>query len=80
MPEGPFAKLFKMISLLQNEYSLQNIPVRMALISPFNSPALSRVIYSLRAWDVRLDEAFYIGEAGKEEVLRAFGANISFNG
>lgn len=79
-PEGPYAKLFKMIAILQNEFSPEDVPIRVALIATFDSPLLERVIYALRAWEVRLDEAFYIGASGKDDVLKAFGANISFNG
>jgi 5'-nucleotidase len=77
-PEGPYAKLFKTLALLQREFSAQNVPVRLALVSGSNSPVLERVMYSLRAWEIRLDEAFFIGDSEKEDVLKAFGANISF--
>ncbi len=80
VPEGPFAKMFKTVALLQKEFSSESVPVRTALISSFNSPELQRVIFSLRAWEVRLDEAFYIEDSEKDEILKAFGADVSFSG
>ncbi len=78
VPEGPHTKMFKTISMLQRDFSAQEMPIRIALISSFASPELQRAIYSLRAWKLRLDEAFFIGNSEKEDVLKAFGANISF--
>ncbi len=80
VPEGPFAKMFKTVALLQKEFSSEKVPVRTALISSFGSPELPRVIFSLRAWEVRLDEAFYIEESEKDDILKAFGADVSFGG
>ena len=43
------------------------------------APAHERVIRTLRAWDVRIDEAFFLGGISKKEVLKAFGAHIFFD-
>jgi 5'-nucleotidase len=37
------------------------------------------VIRTLRAWDVRIDEAFFLGGVDKTEILKSFGANIFFD-
>ena len=55
------------------------MPIRTALVTARNAPAHERVIRTLRAWDVRIDEAFFLGGIQKSEVLRAFGANIFFD-
>jgi 5'-nucleotidase len=37
------------------------------------------VIRTLRAWNIRIDEAFFLGGLDKGDVLRAFGADIFFD-
>ena len=79
LPEGPFAKLLKTISLIQQQFPEGQAPIRTALVTARNAPAHERVIRTLRAWDVRIDEAFFMGGLEKSEVLKAFGANIFFD-
>lgn len=80
LPEGPFAKLLKTISLVQQKYENPDTsPIRTALVTARSAPAHERVIRTLRAWDVRIDEAFFLGGIKKSEVLKAFGANIFFD-
>ena len=76
LPKGPFAKLLKTISNLQKEHGDY---IRTALVTARNAPAHERVINTLRAWDVQIDEAFFLGGISKNEVLKAFGANIFFD-
>ncbi len=79
LPEGPFAKLLKTISFIQKGFSKELVPIRTALVTARNAPAHERVVRTLRAWDVRVDEAFFLGGIEKSEVLKAFGANIFFD-
>lgn len=79
LPEGPFAKLLKTISLVQSEFKDEPIPIRTALVTARNAPAHERVIRTLRAWNVRIDEAFFLGGIEKSAVLKAFGAHIFFD-
>ena len=79
LPEGPFAKLLKTISIIQKEFPKEIAPIRTALVTARNAPAHERVIRTLRAWNVRIDEAFFLGGIEKSEVLKAFGANIFFD-
>ena len=79
LPEGPFAKLLKTISLVQSEFDEVSIPIRTALVTARNAPAHERVIRTLRAWNVRIDEAFFLGGIEKSAVLKAFGAHIFFD-
>jgi 5'-nucleotidase len=37
------------------------------------------VIRTLRAWNIRIDEALFLGGLEKGEFLRAFGADIFFD-
>lgn len=79
LPEGPFAKLLKTISVIQQEFPENEVPIRTALVTARNAPAHERVIRTLRAWDIRIDEAFFLGGIQKSEVLKAFGAHIFFD-
>ena len=80
LPEGPFAKLLKTISLVQNQFENEKeIPIKTALVTARCAPAHERVIRTLRAWNVRIDEAFFLGGVKKSEILKAFGAHIFFD-
>ena len=79
LPEGPFAKLLKTISLIQQKFPEDAVPIRTALVTARNAPAHERVVRTLRAWNVRIDEVFFLGGIEKSEVLKAFGANIFFD-
>lgn len=79
LPEGPFAKLLKTLSFLQQEFSKDQVPIRTALVTARNAPAHERVIRTLREWNVRIDEVFFLGGVEKSQVLEAFGAHIFFD-
>nr|WP_320023901.1 5'-nucleotidase [uncultured Acetobacterium sp.] len=79
LPAGPFAKFLKTLSAIQKEFDKSHSPIRTALVTARNAPAHERVIRTLRAWDVRIDEAFFLGGMSKQEVLKAFGAHIYFD-
>lgn len=79
LKEGPFAKFLKTISDIQQEFSKDEAPIRTALVTARNAPAHERVIRTLRAWNVRIDEAFFLGGISKKDVLQAFQAHIFFD-
>lgn len=79
MAEGPFAAFLKAISQLQREFPPCQSPIRTALVTSRSAPAHERVIRTLRAWNVRIDEAFFLGGISKKDVLKAFGAQIFFD-
>lgn len=79
LPKGPFAKLLKTLSDLQREFPPESVPIRTALVTARNAPAHERVIKTLDAWGVRIDEAFFLGGMEKSQVLKAFGAHIFFD-
>lgn len=76
---GPFAKFLKTISDLQKELPETQAPIRTALVTARSAPSHERVIRTLRAWNVRIDEAFFLGGVTKKDVLKAFGAHIFFD-
>jgi len=79
LPAGPFAKLLRTISLVQKKFDPDHMPIRTALVTSRNAPAHERVIRTLIAWGVRIDEAFFMGGVQKSEVLKSFGAHIFFD-
>jgi len=83
LPEGPFAKLLKTLSFLQfdlDSNEKQEIPpIRTALVTARNSPAHERVIRTLRTWNVRIDETFFLGGVSKDKILAAFSPHIFFD-
>ena len=58
---------------------LDNCPIRTALVTARGAPAHERVIKTLRAWDIRLDECLFLGGRSKTEFLRAFAADVFFD-
>ena len=76
---GPFANFLKTLSDLQKDYEAEEAPIRTALVTSRSAPAHERVIRTLRAWNVRIDEAFFLGGIEKKDVLKAFGADIFFD-
>ena len=79
LAEGPFAGFLKKLSNLQRKLGTQDCPVRTALVTSRSAPAHERVIRTMRAWNVRVDEAFFLGGLEKKDFLKAFGAQIFFD-
>lgn len=76
---GPLAKFFKKIVQLQNVHKNGKHLIRTALVTARNAPAHKRVINTLRKWNLRIDEAFFLGGIEKTQILEAFGAHIFFD-
>lgn len=79
LPGGPFRGFLAALHRLQAEFGPEAAPVRTALVTSRATPAHERVVRTLRAWDIRIDEALFLGGAGKREFLRAFGADVFFD-
>ncbi len=82
LPEGPFARLLKALSFMQTNVKILGAPkppIRTALVTARSSPAHERVIRTLRAWDVIIDETFFMGGVAKSQVLEAFKPHIYFD-
>jgi 5'-nucleotidase len=81
LAEGPFANFLRKLSGLQKalEDGTGSSPIRTALVTSRSAPAHERVIRTLRSWNVRVDEAFFLGGLEKKAVLAAFGAQIFFD-
>lgn len=79
LAEGPFAKFLCKLSAMKEEIRKRDDPIRIALVTARSAPAHERVIRTLRAWNVRIDEAFFLGGLEKKDFLKAFGAQIFFD-
>lgn len=79
LPEGPFANFLKTISAIQQQFDLDHCPIRTAIVTARSAPTHERVIRTLRSWNVRVDEAFFLGGLRKSDFLKAFGAHIFFD-
>lgn len=76
---GPFKPFLAALHGLQREFDGVPCPIRTALVTARGAPAHERVIRTLRAWDIRLDESLFLGGMDKTEFLRAFGADVFFD-
>lgn len=79
LEKGPFAKLLLTIARIQDKFKGKPSPIRTALVTARSGVAHERVIKTLNIWNVRIDEAFFLGGSEKYEVLEAFGADIFFD-
>ncbi len=79
LSKGPFFKFLKTLSDIQSRFPLEQSPIRTALVTARNYSTHERVLGTLDAWGVRVDEAFFQGGVEKREVIRAFGADIFFD-
>ena len=79
MSGGPFRKFLQSLHELQSQFSADHAPIRTALFTARSAPAHERVIRTLRAWNIRIDEAVFLGGLDKGEFLQTFGADIFFD-
>lgn len=86
MGEGPLFRLLKQISEIQ-KYEISKFEeddsyqpkIRIALCTARNAPAHERVVKTLREYDIRIDEAFFLGGVNKNNVLKIYKPHIFFD-
>jgi 5'-nucleotidase len=76
---GPFKSFLAALHRIQSEYPAESSPIRTALVTARSAPAHERVVRTLRAWDIRIDEALFLGGLDKGPFLKAFAADIFFD-
>jgi len=79
---GPFAPVLKALAFIQTHLKAadgHSSPIRTALVTARASPAHERVIRTLRAWNVQIDETFFMGGVEKSAVLAAFQPHMFFD-
>lgn len=75
---GPFKVFLAALHRLQHEGG-KSVPIRTALVTARSAPAHERVIRTLREWQIRIDEALFLGGLDKAAFLEAFGADMFFD-
>lgn len=76
---GPFKSFLAALQGLQKQFPRDQCPIRTALVTARSAPAHERVIRTLRAWDIRLDESLFLGGLDKGSFLKAYGADVFFD-
>ncbi len=79
LPGGPFKDVLAALHAIQSEFPAAESPIRTALVTARAAPAHERVIRTLRAWKIRIDEAVFLGGLPKGRFLDTFGADIFFD-
>ena len=78
---GPFKNFLAALHRIQSEYPPERSPIRTALVTARGAPAHERVIRTLRAWNIRIDEALFLGGLDKgpfsEGIRRRYFSTIS---
>jgi 5'-nucleotidase len=79
LPGGPFKDFLRALHHIQTLFEPNAAPIRTALVTARGAPAHERVVRTLRAWGIRIDEAVFLGGLPKGAFLKAFGADIFFD-
>jgi 5'-nucleotidase len=79
LPGGPFRGFLSALHGIQAEFPPSRSPLRTALVTARGAPAHERVIRTLRAWNIRIDEALFLGGMDKGAFLKAFQADFFFD-
>jgi 5'-nucleotidase len=78
LPEGPFKPLLAALHRLQHA-GTPAMRIRTALVTARSAPAHERAIRTLMDWNVRVDEAMFLGGLPKGEFLREFEPDFFFD-
>ncbi len=76
---GPFKPFLAALQRLQSNFDESTCPIRTALVTARSAPAHERVIRTLRAWNIRIDESLFLGGLPKGTFLKAYGADVFFD-
>jgi 5'-nucleotidase len=76
---GPFKPFLAALHRLQQAFPPTAAPIRTALVTARSAPAHERVIRTLRAWNIRIDESIFLGGLNKTDFLRAYQADVFFD-
>ena len=76
---GPVRGFLGALHDLQQLAPEHSSPIRTALVTARSAPAHERVIRTLRAWNVRIDESIFLGGMDKSAFLKAYQADVFFD-
>lgn len=79
LSSGPFRSFLAALHSLQAEFGPDRCPIRTALVTARSAPAHERVVMTLRAWNIRIDESLFLGGLPKGEFLKSYGADVFFD-
>ena len=79
MSGGPFKPFLAALQQIQMAFPSGESPLRTCLVTARAAPAHERVVRTLRAWNIRIDESLFLGGLDKGEFLRAFDADVFFD-
>ena len=79
LKEGPFKSFLVELNKIQNDFDVNECPIRTALVTARSAPSDKRVIKTLREWGVRIDESLFLGGMSKQHFLKSFEADIFFD-
>ena len=67
------------LNKIQNDFEINQCPIRTALVTARSAPSDQRVIKTLRKWGVRIDDSLFLGGMAKTKFLESFDADIFFD-
>ena len=83
---GPLQELFVKIAKLQEIEKARAATaqhyerrLKVAIITSRNAPSHKRVVTSLRAWGITVDQTFFLGGMDKSRILTTFRPHIFFD-
>ena len=76
---GPFKPILAALQQIQMAFPPGESPLRTCLVTARAAPAHERVVRTLRAWNIRIDESLFLGGLDKGEFLHAFDADVFFD-
>lgn len=79
---GPLKGFLEALSRIQARFPEekdQKCPIRTSLVTARGFPAHRRAINTLREWNIRLDESFFLGGLDKALILRVLKPHIFFD-
>lgn len=79
MEGGPFKPFLAALQKIQMEFPPGQSPIRTCLVTARAAPAHERVVRTLRAWNIRIDESLFLGGLEKGQFLQAFNADVFFD-
>lgn len=79
LPDGPFAKVLRIINELQQCDIGGRKPFRIALVTARGGDARERVLRTFDSWGLTVDEAHFLSGFPKAGILKAFRAHIFFD-
>jgi len=76
---GPFKPFLAALQQLQMEFAPGESPIRTCLVTARSAPTHERVVKTLRAWNIRIDESLFLGGMDKGAFLNAYDADVFFD-